>query len=676
MKLRLFCNQALKPQAIRKHIAGILSVGLCLGVWVNLSWAASDAPAWMHALVNAPLPAHDEKTDAIRMYVEENVTVLSADKIRVVYREAYKILRPGGREAGTVIVSFDPNRKITSLHGWCIPAQGKDFEVKDKDAVEIAQPKAENSELVSDVRAKLLRIPASDVGNIVGYEYEAEERPLVLQDHWLFQEESPTRESHYTLQLPPGWEYKATFLNYPEIKATQSGTQISWAVSNVEGLKREDDMPPIQGLVGQMILSFFPQGGPSTANGFSNWREMGLWYSNLMKGRLEASPEIKQRVQELTASSPSQIAKMKALANFVQHDIRYVAIQLGIGGWQPHPAAEVFSHRYGDCKDKATLMRSMLRELGVDSYQVAINTERGSVGPETPAYRGFNHQILALKLPDNVINPELLATLEHPKLGRLLFFDPTNDLTPFGRLPGYLQANWGLLIAPDGGEMVKLPKQSGNTNSIQRTAKLTLDATGTLVGDVQEIRLGDRAASQRYALKAVTRDVDKIKPIEILLADSLSTFQITKASLSNLNVTDQPFGFQYTFHAQSYAKNAGDLLLVRPRVIGTKSRGLLETKEPRKFPIEFDGPVLDTDTFEITLPDGYAVDDLPPAVDADIGFASYHSKTELKGNVIHYTRAFEIKELSVPVNKAEELKKFYRTIAGDERNTAVLKPMK
>ncbi len=102
----------------------------------------------------------------------------------------------------------------------------------------------------------------------------------------------------------------------------------------------------------------------------------------------------------------------------------------------------------------------------------------------------------------------------------------------------------------------------------------------------------------------------------------------------------------------------------------------METSEPRQFPIEFEGPVQDIDTFEITIPAGYQVDDLPPPVDADFGFASYHSKTEVKGNVIGYTRTFEVKELSVPVSKADELKKFYRIIASDERNTAVLRAAK
>lgn len=108
-------------------------------------------------------------------------------------------------------------------------------------------------------------------------------------------------------------------------------------------------------------------------------------------------------------------------------------------------------------------------------------------------------------------------------------------------------------------------------------------------------------------------------------------------------------------------------------MLGVKASGLLETKEPRKFPIEFEGPSRDTDTFEIAIPAGYVVDDLPPPVDADYGFASYHARTEVNGNLIHYSRTFEVKELSVPVSRAEDLKKFYRIIAGDERNTVVLR---
>ena len=629
----------------------------------------------MHALVNAPLPAYDEKTDAVLLYSETNVTVVSIDKIKTQVREAYKILRPNGRGHGTVLVRVNPQRKVKSLHGWCIPAQGKDYEVKDKDAIEVSPPSIEGAELISDVKYKVLHIPAPEPGNIVGYEYEVEDQPFFLQDMWQFQEMDPVRESHYSLQLPVGWEYKASWLNHPEAKPTEVGGNLSqWVLNNVRGMRREPEMPPRDGVAGSMIVSFFPPGGPAL-NGFATWNDMGKWYANLVTGRMEASPAIKQQVAALTASKSTPLQKMQAIAEFVQRDIRYVAIELGIGGWQPHPAPDVFSHRYGDCKDKATLLRSMLQEIGVDSYHVAIYTERGAVTPQTPAHHGFNHVITAIKLPEGLTDQSLIATIQHPKLGKILFFDPTDYLTPFGQIRGALQANYGLLVTPDGGELIELPQQPSSMNGVQRTAILTLDATGTLKGEVKEVRLGQRASSERWRLRTVTTDTDRIKPIEELLANSLGSFHITHASVINLQQTDQPFGFNYSFESPNYAKNAGNLLLVRPRVIGNKGAGFLETKEPRKFPVEFEGPARDTDTFEITIPAGYAVDDIPLSVDADYSFASYHAKTVVNGNVVDYSRTFEVRELSVPVDKAEDLRKFYRTIASDERNTVVLKPI-
>jgi hypothetical protein len=656
-------------------VLAFLGVAVFMLTCVSPAAAGGDAPQWMHALVGAPLPAYDEKTDAVLLYSETNVTVLSADKTRTRVREAYKILRPNGRDHGTVLVYLNPQRKVTSLRGWCIPAQGKDFEVKEKDAIDVSPPKIEASELISDVKFRIIRIPAPDPGNIVGYEYEVEEQPFFLQVIWYFQETDPVRESHYSLQLPSGWEYKVSWINHTEVKPAETGNnQWQWTVSDIKGIKREPEMPPTRGVEGQMVVSFFPVGGASGKNELANWESMGRWYGNLVGGRLDASAQIKQEVTALTTPRTATLGKMQTLAEFVQHNIRYVAIELGIGGFQPHPAPDVFAHRYGDCKDKVTLMRSMLREIGVDSYHVVINTERGSVTRETPAHNGFNHMITAIKLPEGLTDPSLIATVQHPKLGKVLFFDPTDEMTPFGQIRGELQANYGLLVTTDGGELVQLPQQPSAMNSIQRIAKLTLEPTGKLKGDVKEVRMGDRASAERWRLRTVTKDTDRIKPIENLLGDSLSSFRITHASVLNLQQTDQPFGFDYSFESDSYAKSAGNLLLVRPRVLGRKSSGILETKEPRKFAIEFEGPARDTDSFEITIPPGYEVDDLPPPVDSDYSFASYHSKTEAKGGVIHYTRTFEVKELSVPVERAEELKKFYRIIASDERNTAVLKP--
>src|SRR5258706_10716817 len=241
MMNRLFYNPVRQGRVTSRESAWFLLVAVFLLATALPGLASGDAPQWMHALVGVPLPAYDEKTDAVLLYSETSVTVLSQEKVKTEVREAYKILRPGGRKRGIVGTFFHPGRKITNLRGWCIPAHGKDYEVKEKEAIDTSA--AEGFEVFSDVKFRVLRIPAPDPGNIIGYEYEVEEQPYFLQDIWHFQETDPVRESHYSLQLPPGWEYRASWVSYPEIKPTDRGGNVSsWTVSDVTGIRHEPEM--------------------------------------------------------------------------------------------------------------------------------------------------------------------------------------------------------------------------------------------------------------------------------------------------------------------------------------------------------------------------------------------------------------------------------------------------
>lgn len=672
---RLFCK---RPPQRRKSKSCAQWLFLAL-VWAAsactpAAWAMGDAPGWMHTAATLPLPEHDEKTEAVLLYSQRTVTVISAEKVKVQVREVYKILRPGGSDYGIVEVPINRESKVSGLRAWCIPAQGKDYELKDKDAIEVSPPKVEGGELITDVKVKFLEIPAANPGNIVGYEYQLEERPLALQDTWEFQQEIPSSQSHYLLQLPEGWEYRAFWINFPEVKPVQTNNnQVQWDITNIKAIRPEKKMPPLDGVAGQMIVSFFPS-GHAVANAFDTWQQMGSWYSTLIEGRRNVSPEIQEKANALTSSATTATGKIKLIAQFVQHDVRYVAIELGIGGYQPHAAAEVFTHRYGDCKDKVTLMSAMLHAINVDSYYMLINVERGAVTPAMPAHiSGFNHAILAIRLPDGAADPSLVATMNDAISGKLLFFDPTNEAVPFGRIGGYLQANYGLLVTSSDGKLVQLPQEPPGSNGIQRSAKLVMDPTGALRGEVHEVHVGDSASWQRNVLLSSANQSDKLRPIEYVLGVSIPDYHITKAQVINLEHTEEAFAYNYSFEAAHYAKPAGSLLLVRPRVMGVESSALLETQEPRRFPIEFEAPRRDTDVFEITLPAGFQADELPEAVDLDLSFASYHSKSELVGNTIRYSRTLEIKNLSVPLSQAGELKKFYRVIANDERNMAVLK---
>ena len=157
--------------------------------------------------------------------------------------------------------------------------------------------------MISDVKIKALQIPAPDVGNIVGYEYEAEEQPLVLQRVGVSSTDPRRGKAASPCHFHPGWEYRALWLNYPEVKPIEAETTSgSGPSSDVKAIRKEAEMPPVQGVAGQMVVSFFPPGGAG-AKGFSTWQQMGSWYLNLTNGRRDASPEIKQIVTTLTASA-------------------------------------------------------------------------------------------------------------------------------------------------------------------------------------------------------------------------------------------------------------------------------------------------------------------------------------------------------------------------------------
>jgi hypothetical protein len=673
MKSRLSSRQARHPQSAESgpgRLLRLAAAALAVACAAAGAARAAEAPAWLRAQLTAPLAAHDPKDLAVLSYASTVLTVLPNGHARRLVRRAYRILRPGGENLGVVRVPFDALSHIIALHGWSIAADGKSYEVRERDAVDASLYGVEDAYLMTDQLNRVMKIPGAQAGSLIGFEIEQELRPYEAADNWDIQATVPVRESHYTLQLPPGWGFRASWVNSSELQPVAGGKgEWQWSTGDIEPIHIETRMPPWRGIARHMVVSWFQDGAVS--QGLASWSDLGTWYLGLARDRRASTPEIQRQVGVLSAGLPNLLGKLQALAAFMQRDIRYVGIELGIGGFQPHAASEVFAKRYGDCKDKATLLATMLGELGVESYYVVINTTRGAVSATTPPNNDFNHMILALRLPDELNDASLLATVQHPKLGRLLFFDPTDTLTPFGSLRGELQANYGLLVTPGGSELLSLPQLPPASNGLHRTAHLTLDADGMLHGTVDESRAGDAAMVQRLLLRATTRDADRIRPVEAVAAESLANFRIDGAESSNLQDITRPFEWHYSLEAKNYAKTGGTLLLLRPRVLGSEADAPFNSQEPRYNAIEFDGPERNSDDFEIALPAGYEVEELPQPASVDYSFASYRSSYSFSNHVLHYSRSREIRLLSVPVEKAEDLKAFYRLIFNDERRTAV-----
>jgi Domain of Unknown Function with PDB structure (DUF3857)/Transglutaminase-like superfamily len=628
-----------------------------------------NAPDWLHAAAQDKLPEYPKGTVAVVLLDEQQVSVKDNGDIEVRRRYACKILRPEGRkEYGYAIVRFDNETKISFFRAWTILPDGTQLEVKEKEA---GEESLTSYAVFSDVRAKYLKFPEANPGSVVGYEVIQKQRPQVFDDVWTFQDLVPVRKSRYTLQLPAGWEFTAHWANHPEQPPQSLGpNQYVWEVSDSAPIELEPEMPAWTIVEGHMVLKFFPRDPAMRSKTTGSWNDIGQWYYGLIEPRRLATPEIKQKVAELTSGISDPLEKIRALASFAQRQIRYAAIEVGIGGHQPHAAGDVLAHRYGDCKDKATLLNTMLQEIGIESYNVMISPERGLIRPGFPLLM-FGHSIVAIRLPDDVHSPSLYAVVNDPKLGRLLFFDPTDEYTPLGYVPSREQSNYALVVTPQGGELIAVPLLAPDTNRVLRTATLSLSPNGNLAGDVAELRWGGPAVERRGQFLTVA-PADRQKIIERFLGNSLTNFSLTSASVGNLEKYDETFTVNYKFAVDGYAKAAGDLLILRPRVVGADGSNLLNGKL-RKYPIEFQEATLQSDIFDITLPAGYVVDELPQPVEAHCDYASYKSDVQVKDNVLRYKRTYEIKGVSVPTDKLSEVRDFFQQVAVAEKSPAVLR---
>jgi hypothetical protein len=634
---------------------------------------ADSAPEWLRAAAQEKLPDYDKDTNAVILLDETRTTVHDNGEIDTLHRGAIRLLRPEARrEYGGIAVDFDKDTKISYLKAWTIESNGHEIAVGDKDTTERGY--LSDIEYI-DVKVRALQFPEANPGNVVGYEYVQRERPEIFEDIWGFQSTSPIHRSRFTLQLPPGWEFNTLWGNHAEQQPQSSGANTyAWEITDSPAIEVEPQMPPWTVIEGHMIVKYFPRDPKMRPKTSGSWNDIALWYQGLIEPRRVATPEIKSKVAELTSGLQDPIDKIRALASFAQRQIRYQAVEIGIGGHQPHAAGDTFQHRYGDCKDKATLLNTMLQEIGIQSYNVMISPERGVVRPDFPLLY-FGHSIIAIHLPDNISDAGLYGIVNDPQLGRLLFFDPTDEYLPVGYLPWELQDNDALVVTANGGKLVHIPLFPSAANRLVRTAKLNLNATGDLSGEIHEMEWGGPAAQRREEFL----DVQPAKRAEIFdhfLAGFLNNFNLTGATLGNLEQNDESFVLDYKFVSTGYASSAGDLLFVRPRVVGDKSTSYLRLftqQKPRKYPIQFEEATRQDDVFDITLPPGYVVDGLPKPVQAECDYATYKSETSVVNGVMHYKRSFEIKDVTIPTEKLPAIRDFLQQVAADQSTSAVLR---
>ncbi len=651
----------MKPQLFRT---------LLLLLLVATPVLADDTPPWVQQAAAIKVPTYDKEVSAV-VLLDESLTSINSDgRVNEVNNHAVRILRREGRGYAVGQVGYVPETgKVKEFRAWLIKPNGEVKRFGKDDSVDI---QASLNDVYNEYRFK--RISAKDdaeVGAVFAYSYTLEDRSIFSQADWAFQSSLPVITSRYNLTLPEGWRAEAVTFNHPAIEPRVNGSNYTWELSNLPAIPDEPLSPSLTHLVPRLAVSYFPPANSQQVSikTFSKWGDVAAWMSELEDPQVIIDDALTRKANELTAAAKTEYDKIRAIANYVQN-IQYISIQTGLGrggGYRPHSSAEVLAKSYGDCKDKANLMRAMLKVVGIDAIPISIYSgDPNYVRASWPSPQQFNHCIIAVKVSDKT---QASTIIQHPTLGRLLIFDPTDEETPIGDLPFHLQGSLALLDSKSETDLVRMPVTPPEMNQLERIATLQLTPDGGLSGQIKEQANGQTAASLRSEFRGMSKPDYTVK-IETWLSRG-----ITSAHLNKIEPTEDTgngsFSLNLEFTANTYGQLMQNRLLVFKPVVVARREALSLTEATRKHPVVLHA-IGFSETVRVQLPAGFVVDELPDPVKLQTAFGSYATSYEVKNNELVFKRSLSQQATTIAAADYESVRKFFESIRAAENSPVVL----
>ncbi len=630
--------------------------------------AADTAPDWVQELSGRSLPAYPAEVRSVTLLDEARTSIDSIGKTITQFRQAVRVTKlEGRRDAMASIPYLKGNSKIRDFRAWLVEPNGFVKAYGKDNTVDVAMEAS--FELYDEYRVRLIEARNPEVGSTFAWSAELDETPVVPQFNWFFQGREPVLLSRYVVTVPAGWTAKGTTFNHAAIEPHVEGSTFTWELRDLPLIKKEPGSPSLLSLAPRLGITFSPSNRASNAPKLSTWTDVSAWMSTLTDPQAQANEPMIAMVKELIAPAKTDYERIQAIGHYVQN-IKYVAIEINLargGGYQPHLASDVFARQYGDCKDKANLMRAMLKVAGIDSYLVNIYSgDRNHVRPEWASPFQFNHAIIAVRVGSDIFTPSVLA--DSP-VGRLLFFDPTDESTPAGDLPDDEQGSFALIVAGERGGIVQVPSAPPETNRSDVTVTATLSETGELDASVTERNRGQRAASLRR-LYAHKQQVDFKKEVEAWLVETSKEINLTQLETKDAFDKEQ-FSLDIAFKAPNYAQIMQQRLLVfRPEIVQRWNEVVIQT-DPRTTPVTLDAECYHKQV-RVKLPASFKVDEMPDAASFSARFAKYSSNYKLDGGDLLFTEELDVSAATITAERYPEVKTFFEHVAGAEQAPLVL----
>ena len=640
-----------------------------LAVFVSLA-AAAEPPAWFRELATAAHPVYPPQTNAVVLLHEEKIVIHATGKQTTTTRQLIKILTLEGKPYARASLFFDAkDSRVRDVKAWVLQPSGKTRELGKKD---FSEDSVNDFELYSSYRYFTAHASSEiDPQGVFGFEATLEEKTVFGQFSFSFQNAQPHLLSRFQLTVPAGWTAEAKAHHGGPSQPVIDGSTYTWETRKLGFVEREPSAPRLSSLVPRIRVTLLPPAGQSSGalTSLGSWTDVSQWNTRLTDPCSELTPALEAKAQSLIAGKPDPADRLRAIAEFAQ-SIRYVAISTNIskgGGYVPHPADRVLRTAYGDCKDKANLMKTLLKAVGIPSWMVAIYSgDPRYTQPDWPSPQQFNHAIIAVSVPANTQAP---AALTHPTLGRLLLFDPTDTTVPFDYLPDHEQGAHALLLADEKGTLIQAPETAPRLNHTDRHWTITLLPDGALTGRLEEVSTGQEAFDAAENQKRLSKDQLE-KQIQARMSRAIPGVELADVTYS-YDAPTKTYHLALQFKAPVYPRiMQRKLWMVR----GTPMAfyGVPNLNKPSRDQPLVLTPLSFSESVIWNLPPNLKLDELPTLAVFSTAYAKFSTEWKSSPGRVEVLRALEVQSQVVPAENYKIARDFFSRFHGAEAAPFVL----
>ncbi len=594
-------------------------------------------------LKSAPAAAAFPDASAITLR-DESVVTLNADGTSTdVTHETFKIFNQRAHDKAEISIPFNAaTEKISSVHARTIKPNGAVLSAAGGD-IHTSAPYSEFA-MYDDAKVTGISMPGVEDGAIVDYVYTRTTTKAFLPNQysvtWTFRDGvDPVKLSKMTLSAPASMKIGTLPQNTTGMTATETpsadGTRKTyvWKMASLPPIVPEPMMPPTHTFIPSVEISTVP-----------SWQTIAQWYQGLAATRMGVSPEIKDQVKTLTAGKTSDTEKARAIYYWVEGQTRYVALELGLSAFQPHPAAEVCRNRYGDCKDMATLLVTMLHEAGIKTaWPVLLGADsRLLVENYLAAPTFFNHAIVRADIDG------------HP-----YWFDSTAAMCPFGQIPGGDRGVHAFVIRGGVGTFETIPVGTPEENSETTLTKVDLHADGSAECATSVSLSGDNGLGARLSFRGL--QASQLRPgFQSMVSGFSPNASLLDYSLSPLADRDKPVAMDLSYHAPLWATRTGHLLIIEGRDMTSAPYD----RASRTFPIYESRTGRSVQDTVITLPAGYTLEDKPDPLHEKMPLGDFDQTVTLSGKTLTVHLVVTTRPGSIsPADYAAAKTQFARVVA-------------